>query len=132
MKYDRVEMTFIYFDLMSRNHYVMKEGRKSECPEETANNKLQKIPHTKVCTVQGASKTQTCPLALVGALARKGDSTPYVALLGVSLTFEKLPIANAQHGKNCVSSLAAKTTISTDLPKICHDRAGLQTAHRPF
>ena len=53
---------------------------------------------------------------------------------GVALTFEKLRIANAQHGKNCVSSPAAKTTISTDLPKICpgHDRAGLQTAHRPF
>ena len=45
---------------------------------------------------------------------------------GVALTFEKLRIANAQHGKNCI--------ISTDLPKICpgHDRAGLQTAHRPF
>ena len=51
---------------------------------------------------------------------------------GVALTFEKLRIANAQHGKNCVSSPAAKTTISTDLPKICHNRAGLQTAHRPF
>ena len=53
---------------------------------------------------------------------------------GVALTFEKLRIANAQHGKNCISSPAAKTTISTDLPKICsgHDRAGLQTAHRPF
>ena len=53
---------------------------------------------------------------------------------GVALTFEKLRIANAQHRKNCVSSPAAKTTISTDLPKICpgHDRAGLQTAHRPF
>ena len=53
---------------------------------------------------------------------------------GVALTFEKLRISNAQHGKNCVSSPAAKTTISTDLPKICpgHDRAGLHTAHRPF
>ena len=53
---------------------------------------------------------------------------------GVELTFEKLRIANAQHGKKCVSSPAAKTTISTDLPKICpgHDCAGLQTAHRPF
>ena len=37
---------------------------------------------------------------------------------GVVLTFEKLRIANAQHGKNCVSSPAAKATISTDLPKI--------------
>ena len=37
---------------------------------------------------------------------------------GVALTFEKLRIANAQHGKNCVSSPAAKVTISTDLPKI--------------
>ena len=37
---------------------------------------------------------------------------------GVALTFEKLRIANAQHGKNCVSSPAAKATISTDLPKI--------------
>ena len=37
---------------------------------------------------------------------------------GVALTFEKLCIANAQHGKNCVSSPAAKATISTDLPKI--------------
>ena len=36
----------------------------------------------------------------------------------VALTFEKLRIANAQHGKNCVSSPAAKATISTDLPKI--------------
>ena len=56
------------------------------------------------------------------------------AFAGVALTFEKLRIANAQHGKNCVSSRAAKTTISTDLPKICpgHDRAGLQTVHRPF
>ena len=53
---------------------------------------------------------------------------------GVTLRFEKLHIANTQHGKNCVSSPAAKTTISTDLPKICpgHSRAGLQTAHRPF
>ena len=53
---------------------------------------------------------------------------------GVALTFEKLRIANVQHGKNCVSSPAAKTTISTDLPKICpcYDRAGLQTVHRPF
>ena len=33
---------------------------------------------------------------------------------GVALTFEKLRIANAQHGKNCVSSPAAKTRISTD------------------
>ena len=33
---------------------------------------------------------------------------------GVALTFEKLRIANAQHGKNCVSSPAAKATISTD------------------
>ena len=37
---------------------------------------------------------------------------------GVALTFEKLHIANAQHGKNCVSSPATKATISTDLPKI--------------
>ena len=37
---------------------------------------------------------------------------------GVALTFEKLRIANAQHGQNCVSSPAAKATISTDLPKI--------------
>ena len=37
---------------------------------------------------------------------------------GVALTFEKLRTANAQHGKNCVSSPAAKATISTDLPKI--------------
>ena len=37
---------------------------------------------------------------------------------GVALTFEKLCIANAQHGKKCVSSPAAKATISTDLPKI--------------
>ena len=37
---------------------------------------------------------------------------------GVALTFEKLRIANAQHGKNGVSSPAAKATISTDLPKI--------------
>ena len=37
---------------------------------------------------------------------------------GVALTFEKLRIANAQHGNNCVSSPAAKATISTDLPKI--------------
>ena len=37
---------------------------------------------------------------------------------GVALTFEKLHIANAQHGKKCVSSPAAKATISTDLPKI--------------
>ena len=37
---------------------------------------------------------------------------------GVALTFEKLRIASAQHGKNCVSSPAAKATISTDLPKI--------------
>ena len=53
---------------------------------------------------------------------------------GVAFTFENLRIANAQHGKNCVGSPAAKTAISTDLPKICpgHDRAGLQTAHRPF
>ena len=53
---------------------------------------------------------------------------------GIALTFEKLRIANAQHGKNCVSSPAAKTTISTNLPKICpgHNRAGSQTAHRPF
>ena len=33
---------------------------------------------------------------------------------GVALTFEELRIANAQHGKNCVSSPAAKTAISTD------------------
>ena len=39
-------------------------------------------------------------------------------LSGVALTFEKLRIANAQHGKNCRSSPAAKATISTDLPKI--------------
>ena len=37
---------------------------------------------------------------------------------GVALTFEKLRIANAQHGKNCVNSPAAKATINTDLPKI--------------
>ena len=37
---------------------------------------------------------------------------------GVALTFEKLRIANAQRGKNCVSSPAAKATISTDLAKI--------------
>ena len=55
-------------------------------------------------------------------------------LTGVALTVEKLRIANAQHGKNCISSPAAKTTISTDLPNISlgHNRAGLQTAHRPF
>ena len=41
-----------------------------------------------------------------------------VLFAGVALTFEKLCIANAQHGKNCVSSPAAKTTISTDLTKI--------------
>ena len=40
------------------------------------------------------------------------------AVSGVALTFEKLRIANTQHGKNCVSSPAAKATISTDLPKI--------------
>ena len=37
---------------------------------------------------------------------------------GVALTFEKLRIANAQHGKNYVSSPAAKATISTDLRNI--------------
>ena len=37
---------------------------------------------------------------------------------GVALTSEKLRIANAQHGKNCVSNPAAKATISTDLRKI--------------
>ena len=37
---------------------------------------------------------------------------------GVALTFEKMRIANAQRGKNCVSSPAAKATISTNLPKI--------------
>ena len=37
---------------------------------------------------------------------------------GVALTFEKLRIANAQHGKNCISSPAAKATISTNLPKL--------------
>ena len=36
---------------------------------------------------------------------------------GVALTFEKPCMANAQLGKNCVSSPAAKATISTDLPK---------------
>ena len=41
-----------------------------------------------------------------------------ISTSGVALTFEKLRIANAQHGKNCVSSPAAKATISTDLPKI--------------
>ena len=41
---------------------------------------------------------------------------------GVALTFEKLRIANAQHGKNCVSSPAAKTTINTVLPKREHKR----------
>ena len=53
---------------------------------------------------------------------------------GVAFTFEKLRTANAQQGKKCVSSPAAKTTISTDLPKIFpgHDHADLQTAHRPF
>ena len=39
-------------------------------------------------------------------------------LSGVALTFEKLCIANAQHGKNYVSSPAAKATISTDLAEI--------------
>ena len=37
---------------------------------------------------------------------------------GVALTFEKMRIANAQRGKKCVSSPAAKATIRTDLPKI--------------
>ena len=37
---------------------------------------------------------------------------------GVALTFEKLRIGNAQHGKYCISSPASKATISTDLPKI--------------
>ena len=44
---------------------------------------------------------------------------------GVALTFEKLRIANAQHGKNCISNPAAKTTISTDLPKICPGQIAL-------
>ena len=43
---------------------------------------------------------------------------PFQTSSGVALTFEKLRIANAQHGKNYVSSPAAKATISTDLPKI--------------
>ena len=41
-----------------------------------------------------------------------------IIITGVALTFEKLMIAKAQHGKNCVSSPAAKVTISTDVPKI--------------
>ena len=46
---------------------------------------------------------------------------------GVALTFEKLCIANAQHGKNCVSSPAAKATITTNLPKI--DKLRTQTSN---
>ena len=41
-----------------------------------------------------------------------------LALPGVALAFEKLRIANAQHGNKCVSSPAAKAIVSTDLPKI--------------
>ena len=67
-----------------------------------------------------------------GTERERRERTRWLASTGVALTFEKLRIANAQHGKNCVSSPAAKTTISTDWPKICHDRAGLQTVHRPF
>ena len=48
----------------------------------------------------------------------KATHTHTHTLTGVALTFEKLRIANAQHGKNCVSSPAARATISTDLPKI--------------
>ena len=39
---------------------------------------------------------------------------PFECASGVALTFEILRIANAQRGKNCVSSPAAKATISTD------------------
>ena len=50
----------------------------------------------------------------------------YISCLrsGVALTFEKLRIANAQHGKNCISSPAAKTTIST-ITLTCKLRTGL-------
>ena len=76
----------------------------------------------------------TCCHAETGGRSNLSYLVIVIFTPGVALTFEKLRIANAQHGKNCVSSPAAKTTISTDLPKICpgHDHAGLQTAHRPF
>ena len=57
-------------------------------------------------------KFSNCACLFVGCLTSQQHAT------GVALTFEKLRIANAQHGKNYVSSPAAKATISTDLPKI--------------
>ena len=56
---------------------------------------------------------------------------PNVKQTGVALTFEKLRIANAQHGNNCVSSPAAKATISTDLPKIDKHENSLSNELRP-
>ena len=74
------------------------------------------------------------PVAIETALFVEHMDKLFNTCTGVALTFEKLRIANAQHGKNCVSSPAAKTTISTNLPEICpgHNHAGLQTTHRPF
>ena len=60
-------------------------------------------------------KPHCVTVGLTASLCLRQDG---VCCTGVALTFEKLRIANAQHGKNCISNPAAKATISTDLPKI--------------
>ena len=71
-------------------------------------------------------ESQSCPytadILIMGQLGQwmheQLQALILCGLSGVALTSEKLRIANAQHVKKCVSSPAAKATISTDLPKI--------------
>ena len=95
-------------EVVSLSHYLLLWS--SEPHHRAVSTKLQ-FKYKRRCLAHQQSKLYTCKQALEKTVIQANPT-------GVALTFEKLRIANAQHGKNCVSSPAAKATISTDLPKI--------------
>ena len=50
VKFDRVEIAFILALSLLAETINIKEGRKPELPEKTADDELQKMPHTKTRT----------------------------------------------------------------------------------
>ena len=48
IKFDGVEIVSILALFYQLNHKPIKERRKPEHPEETSNDELQKMPHTKI------------------------------------------------------------------------------------
>ena len=80
VKYDRVEIAFIWVLFYWLNHQPMKEGRKPEFPEKTPGDELQKMPHAKARRFKPQARLE--PAQQHWCLAKKADVlivVPHVA-----------------------------------------------------